>query len=285
MKFAKTMHFVKYHALGNDYLVWGHGAVDLDRHRDVVPRICDRQRGVGADGILLPVPSNDASSSQVRIFNPDGSEAELSGNGIRIFARYLADRQGVDQGTFQIKTPYREVTCQVLREGLVQADLGTASFHSQDIPCLGPPREVLQESLQIGEQQVRFSAVNFGNPHCVLIRDHFQETEWRHLGSLLEAHDMFPQRTNVQFLTIVDRQRVRLRIWERGAGPTSSSGTSSCAAVAVAQRLGLVESPVMVSTPGGEVHVSIDSDFRAFLSGPVTRIADIELDTTFLPLD
>lgn len=285
MKLAKTMHFVKYHALGNDYLVWDRGAMDLDRRRDAIPRICDRQRGIGADGILLPVPSSDASAPLVRIFNPDGSEAELSGNGIRIFARYLADRQQVLQGTFRVQTPFREVTCQVLPHDLVQADLGTASFQSQDIPCLGPPREVLEEWVQLGEQQVRVSAVNLGNPHCVLIRDHFQEAEWLCLGPLLESHVMFPQRTNVQFLTIVDRQRVRLRIWERGAGPTSASGTSSCAAVAVAQRLGLVASPVTVSTAGGEVQVTIDPDFRAFLLGPVTRIADFDLDQALLSLE
>jgi diaminopimelate epimerase len=269
-----TMQFWKYHALGNDYLV-------LDGcDGSVVPppqirRICDRHCGLGSDGVLIHRPAQLASIAAVQIMNPDGSEAEKSGNGLRIFSRYLWDRRLVAAEPFCVQTLGGEVTCQVLTGGAVVVDMGRVSFRSRDIPIQGEDREVLNESLELPGEQWTFSAATVGNPHCVIVCNDPTEALARRLGPLIETHSWFPQRTNVQFVHPLARNCVRMHIWERGAGYTLASGSSSCAAVAVLFRLDLCDDNVEVEMPGGRLKIAVAPDFsNVRMIGPVVKIAE-----------
>jgi diaminopimelate epimerase len=214
----------------------------------------------------------------LRIFNPDGSEAEKSGNGIRIFCRYLWDHKLIGSRTFDIETKGGVVQCLVLDDGRrVQVEMGRGSFWSKDIPVAGEPREVLQESITLGKETFRFSGVTIGNPHCVIpVQDVTPELAKKY-GPLLEVHPLFPNRTNVQFLKVLDRNNIRIEIWERGAGYTLASGSSSSAAAAVARKLGMCDSQITVHMPGGEISITIDENFGIVMVGPVTRIAEGQL--------
>ena len=269
------MQFVKYQALGNDYLILegDHGAATVSP--SAVRKVCDRHFGIGSDGILIREPSPDANEFRLRIFNPDGTEAEKSGNGLRIFARYLWDHRLVGEAPFTIMTPGGRVRCQVVEHGrTVTVEMGQVRFGSREIPVLGPPREVLRETLVIDDQTLEYSAATIGNPHCVIHRQHVSEAEARLLGPLVEADGRFPNRTNVQFMKVVDRQTIRIEIWERGAGYTLASGSSGCAAAAVAKKLGLCGSSIMVHMPGGSLAIEVDAAFFVRMTGPVAKVAE-----------
>ncbi len=274
----KSMKFYKYHALGNDYIVLDPQDQPLDLTQDRIRIICHRNYGLGSDGILLgPLPSQKAPFS-LRIFNPDGSEAEKSGNGLRIFCRYLWDRKLVNKQSFPIETKGGLVQCLVLDAGRqVQVEMGRVSFWSPDIPVPGKPREVLQEPITIIETTFLFNGATIGNPHCVIQVENLTPELAKSYGPLLEVHPMFPNRTNVQFLKVLDRHNIRIEIWERGAGYTLASGSSSSAAAAVARKLGLCDSPITVHMPGGQLHITIDENFAVTMTGPVTRIAEGQL--------
>ena len=267
------MLFAKYHALGNDYLVIEPANLPPDLPDDWIVRVCDRHRGVGADGVLVGPLLASGDGFALRIFNPDGSEAEKSGNGLRIFARYLWDTHQVDETPFVVQTPGGSVTCRILDGGrTVSVEMGLVSFDSRAIPVSGPPREVLNEEISAGGRTFRFSAATIGNPHCVVFVDRPTAALARKIGPVIERDPRFPNRTNVQFVEAVDRSLLRLEIWERGAGYTLASGSSSCAAAAVAYRLGLCDAEVAVTMPGGTLHVAIGADFAATLTGPVTAV-------------
>lgn len=267
------MHFWKYQALGNDYIVMD-GRAQAPPAADLVRRICDRHFGVGSDGILWHEEAD--AGLALRIYNPDGSEAEKSGNGLRIFARYLFDRGLASDRPFGVTTPGGRVTCHVLDAGArVQVEMGRVSFSSRDIPVVGPEREVLEETLTIGGESVTYSAATVGNPHCVILREKVTREEACRLGPLLENHTArFPNRTNVQFVRVMDDRSIQIEIWERGAGYTLASGSSSCAAAAVAHRLGRVGPSITVRMPGGDLEVLLDEHMHARQTGPVGAVAE-----------
>ncbi len=266
------MRFAKYQALGNDYLVLEPGEVDVTA--PVVRAICDRQRGVGADGVLVEDATPDGRLV-VRIVNPDGSEAEKSGNGLRIFARWLWDRGRVADTPFEVTTRGGPVRCQVREAGrTVFVAMGAASFDSEAIPVAGPRREVVDEALEVAGERLRVTGVTVGNPHCVVFVDAPTEALARRLGPALEAHPSFPRRTNVQFVRVVDRHRLQMEIWERGAGYTLASGSSACAAAAAAVRLGRCDPDVAVAMPGGELAIGVGAGFEMTMLGPVAKVAE-----------
>lgn len=269
------MKFTKYHAIGNDYIVLDPREVGEAISRAQVRRICDRHYGVGSDGILLgPLPSRDCDFG-VRLFNPDGGEFEKSGNGLRILARYLWDTGRVQHEAFTVSTPGGQARCRVHANGkMVTVELGRVSFQAREIPVLGYEGEVLNETFTIGGEALRFCAATTGNPHCILIRDEICEAETRRWGPLIEKERRFPKGTNVQFMKVMDPGNIRIEIWERGAGYTLASGSSSCAAAAAAHRLGYCGPEVTVHMPGGRLEVSIDDQFAATLTGPVARICE-----------
>lgn len=273
------MQFYRYHALGNDYIVMH--AVDFGEmvSEDMVRRICDRHFGIGSDGILIHQPVSEPGCFSLRIMNPDGSEAEKSGNGLRIYARFLYDQGLVSQDPFAVSTLGGIVTCHIRDNGKsVRVDMGRVSFLSDQIPVVGPRREVLREALEAGGRSFAFCAATVGNPHCVILDGECSPEIARRFGPLIEHHRNFPNRTNVQFLEVIDRNTIRLEIWERGAGYTLASGSSSSAAAAVAKKLGLVDARVEVHMPGGQILIELEEDYRARMTGPVTRIATGVLD-------
>ena len=272
------MHFYKYQALGNDYIVIPPADVPNGLSAAEIIRICDRHYGVGSDGILLgPLPSMEADFG-LRLFNPDGGEFEKSGNGLRIFARYLWDEELVQAAPFTIMTPGGRVTAQVFDQGRrVTVDMGKVNFDSTRIPVLGPPREVLNETIEIGGQSLRYCAATVGNPHCVVLMESVNAAIAHDLGPQLEKAPRFPNRTNVQLMQVLDRQNIRIEIWERGAGYTLASGSSSSAAAAVAHRLGLCDDQIQVHCPGGVIDIGISPDWSIRMTGAVTRVCSGEL--------
>ena len=269
------MHFSKYHALGNDYIVLNPEDAGTELTNSQIRLVCHRNYGIGSDGILFGPLETTEGDFAVRIFNPDGSEAEKSGNGLRIFSRYLWDKGLVATKAFTIATAGGTVQSQV-REGgdQVTVDMGTVSFDSTRIPVEGPPREVLNETIAIDDQEFRFCAATIGNPHCIILRDEVSAEEARRWGPLIENDSRFRNRTNVQFMKILNRNNIQIEIWERGAGYTLASGSSSSAAAAVARRLGFCDANIIVHMPGGTLEITVADDFSISMTGPVTPIAE-----------
>jgi len=271
------MRFRKYHALGNDYIVLDPADYPGWKEPDAgrIRVICHRNFGVGSDGILWgPLPSARGDFG-LRIFNPDGSEAEKSGNGLRIFSRFLWDEKRVRNPAFTVETPGGVVQSVIKDEGrLITIAMGSVSFDSRKIPVAGPEREVIGESVEIQGRPFTFCAATIGNPHCVLPVDDLSPELARRYGPELEVHPLFPRRTNVQFLKVLDRANIQIEIWERGAGYTLASGSSSSAAAAVAHRLGLVDRSVQVHMPGGTIGIEIGEGFSILMTGTVNKVAE-----------
>ena len=273
------MNFFKYHGLGNDYIVMDPGQVGEEPDPAQIRRICHRNYGIGSDGILWGPLRDGKAGFRVKIFNPDGSEAEKSGNGLRIFARYLMDRCLVSEKPFVISTIGGDVTARVSDRGRsVAVEMGKVSFDSRRIPVKGPARNVINERLNIGGTELVFCAATIGNPHCVIIEDVLDIKKVKALGPEIEIHPFFPNRTNVQFVKIIDDSNINIEIWERGAGDTLASGSSASAAAAVTHRLGRCGRHVSVHMPGGTLDIIIENDYFITLSGPVIRIAEGKLD-------
>ena len=271
MRFA----FTKYHALGNDYLVIEPKHLPSPLTAEQIRTICHRNFGVGSDGILLgPLPSKKAPFG-LRIFNPDGSEAEKSGNGLRIFSRYLWDKKAVGKDEFSVETKGGVVRATVLEKGkIVRVEMGTVSFWSDEIPVAGPRREVINEPIHLRAGRFNFCAATVGNPHCVLPLKKISAELAQQIGPQLETHARFPNRTNVQLMQVLDRENIRIEIWERGAGYTLASGSSSSAAAAVAHKLGLCDRAITVHMPGGKIEIEIGDDFAIRMTGGVTKVGD-----------
>jgi len=265
-----AVHFKKYHGLGNDYLVIDPNVQDFAMTEANIRLICNRNFGVGSDGILYgPTFENDVPA--LRIFNPDGSEAEKSGNGLRIFAKYLFEKKYVRLKSFKIKTLGGIVDVQVQDKtaNLIRINMGKVTFLSNEIPVAGAHREVVNESLDINGTEYEVTCLSIGNPHCVIPMKEVSEETARALGPFVENHKMFPQRINMQIVRVIDRANIDIRIWERGAGYTLASGSSSCAAAAASHRLGLVDDDVTVHMPGGTLRIEIGDDGRIHMTGPV----------------
>lgn len=269
------MQFSKYHALGNDYLVVDPKGLPAPLTLEQIKLICHRNFGIGSDGILLgPLPSTKAPFA-LRIYNPDGSEAEKSGNGLRIFSRYLWDRKLVGKDEFAIETAGGLVKSTVFQNGkMVRVEMGRVGFDSEKIPVTGPKREVISEKISVGGREFTFCAATIGNPHCVLPLEEISAELARNYGPLLETHPNFPKRTNVQFMKVLDRANIQIEIWERGAGYTLASGSSSSAAAAVAHKLGLCDRAITVHMPGGKLAIEIREGFDILMTGPVTKVAE-----------
>ena len=273
------MKYVKYHGLGNDYLVIQPDDIVGELGTSQVQRICHRNYGVGSDGILIGPLHSDTCDFRLRILNPDGSEAEKSGNGLRIFSRYLYDQGLVDEAIFTVQTLGGIVTCHVQDSGkTVTVEMGTVSFLSTLIPVAGEKREVLREHMDIAGKKFKYCAATVGNPHCVVIFETISPELAKKYGPLIEVDDRFPHRTNVQFMEIIDRRNIQIEIWERGAGYTLASGSSSTAAAAVANKLGLCDQAITVHMPGGNLDIRFSEDFVATMTGPVTRVCNGRMD-------
>lgn len=270
--------FVKSHGLGNEYIVLDQSSIDFELTKDRIIQLCNIHVGIGSDGILLKVPGGKADFG-LRILNPDGSEAEKSGNGLRIFAKYLFDYGFTKQLNFTINTPGGVVTAHILeqmdgRAFMIRVDIGHANFTSDEIPVQFPKSECFDEPLLIEEEEYRIHCVSVGNPHCVVLREHLDEIEIKRVGTLIENHPMFPNRINVQFVKVASREAVDALIWERGAGFTMASGSSSSAIAAVLVKKGMVNRNITVRMPGGNLTIDVDESWNIQLTGEVREIAN-----------
>ncbi len=277
--------FVKSHALGNDYIIVEPSALSFPLSARAIRLICDRHLGVGSDGILAVAPSSKADFG-LRIFNPDGSEAEKSGNGLRIFARYLRDHLLTTQTRFTVETPGGIAGVELqLRGGTVDritVEMGIVTFRSDRIPVAGPPREVVDEEVEVDGQRLAVTAVSVGNPHCVVFVPDLSRVDLQRWGPQLERHPLFPNRTNVQFAQVRSRDRVAALIWERGAGETLASGSSACAVAAAAVRKALADRTLTISMRGGELQISVGADWSIRLTGPAVEVYAGTLSAAFV---
>ncbi len=285
-----TNSFFKGHGLGNDYIALDPKQLTFKLTAKTIRAICDRHWGAGSDGILALVPSKKADFG-LRIFNPDGSEAEKSGNGLRIFGCYLYATKRTKRRSFSVETKGGLVHVELAldRNGQVNGatvDMGRASFRPRDLPCTIKAPELIMQPIKAVGQSLRFTGVSVGNPHCVVFRDRggsWTREDLLRMGPELETHPTFPKRTNVQLAFPTGPHAVAILIWERGAGETQASGSSACAVASAAVRLGLVKSPVRVFAPGGRLDITVDAQYSLTLKGPVTEVYQGRFSGALLP--
>ena len=273
------MRFEKWQALGNDYLIVEAGELPWELTPARVRRICDPHFGVGSDGVLLLSRQDDpAYVARLRIFNPDGSEAELSGNGAREAILYLRRHGWTDEDTFSILTAAGPLTPTITSERACSVAMGRARTASKDFPG-GEPDGA--GTLSVGGRSWSFQHVSIGNPQCAIeVGDELENLDLGTIGPGIEDHSLFPNRTNVSFLRI-DGSRVRARIFERGVGETLSSGTGASGAAVTAFLRG-VPSPITVELDGGELEVEVSDDLDVTLSGWAEQICAGELSAELL---
>ncbi len=299
--------FFKGHGLGNEYIVLDPDELTFKLTPGRIAMLCDRDRGIGSDGVLTLEDSGSAEDSSsadfgVRIWNPDGSEAETSGNGLRIFAYYLHATDRTRETSFTVETVGGtvRVETEVDSAGAVCAAavyMGRATFEPEALPCTLEVDELVEQPISVAGEALTFTGVSVGNPHCVVF--HPKSRKWscddqsrrseqplrRHdgqlwsrddllrLGPVLETYQIFPKKTNVQLAEVTGPGSIRILIWERGAGETPSSGSSACAAASAAVRLGMVTTPVTVESPGGALLIDVDEEFNLTLTGDVAEVA------------
>jgi diaminopimelate epimerase len=275
-----TLAFEKWQALGNDYVIVEAANLPFELTPARVRRLCDRHLGVGSDGVLLlSEPDEPGFVARLRIFNPDGSEAELSGNGAREAILYLRRAGWTDASTFSIQTAAGEIRPTITGETTCTVDMGRATLRSRDFPSGGDDGT---GTLEAGGREWRFQHVSIGNPQCaILVEDGLEELALPEIGPAIERHELFPNRTNVSFAREVAPGVVRARIFERGVGETMSSGTGAAgAAVAYVVRGG--DGPVTVRLDGGELEVEVDEDLHVNLTGWAVPVYRGELSADFL---
>lgn len=271
----------KYHGLGNDYLVFDPNKNELELNEANVKMICNRNVGLGSDGILEgPLLGEHLA---VKIWNPDGSVAEKSGNGVRIFAKYLKDAGYVQKKNYELMTDGGIVEITYLNEegSRLRISMGKLSFVSEEIPVIGERREVINEDMVFGNNLYPATCVSVGNPHCVIPMQEISKELVCKIGVHSERARYFPERVNTEIMKVTDRNNIAIETYERGAGYTMATGTGACAAAAVAYKLGLTENKMLVHMPGGDLQVEIADDWNVYITGDVFYIAEIKLSTEF----
>jgi len=274
------LSFVKMHGLGNDYILFDASdcaveGIDLGQ---LAKDLCRRRFSIGADGIAVLSMGGADADIHMRVFNPDGSEAGSCGTAFRCAARYAFERKGFAKATtsgVRIATSHRNVLARIVQSEddrtLVEVRMGKALFGRGDIPAVGPGDEdFLEQPIAIQDEELTVSAVSVGNPHAVVFCDDASNIPLTRLGPAIENHPVFPRRTNVHFVQIISRSELKVRTWERGTGPTLSCGTGASAAVAIASRLGKVDTPVQVQMPGGILKIDVDQ------LGEITMLGEAE---------
>ncbi|RVD74826.1 DapF: diaminopimelate epimerase [Pseudomonas koreensis] len=269
------MDFVKYSAQGNDYIVIDPNKVPINFNSQWVRKICDRRTGIGADGVLYG-PHLVNGKLGLEVYNSDGSACGKSGNGLRVFSRYLVDNDYVQSDSFNIWLIRLAQSVAVQRlpaHNQFLVSLGSFCLESKKVPVIMDKKKtVLNEPLHIAGKDMSISCVDIGNPHCVVFGQPANRATAELLGPPISQHSMFPNKTNVQFVNIVDPSCIEVETWERGSGYTLASGSSACAAAAVCHTLGLVDADVTVVMPGGRMSVFIDPDSTLNLVGSVAHV-------------
>lgn len=275
----------KYHGLGNDYFVFDPNKNELKLTKENVRMICDRNFGMGSDGILEgPIFQED--KIYVKVWNPDGSEAEKSGNGDRIFAKYLKDAGYIQKKHVTFYTLSGAIQVTYLNEdgSRLRASAGKLSFWSDEIPVTGERREVINEDMVFGRTLYPVTCVSIGNPHCVIPMQEISEPLVCKIGRESERARYFPNHINTELMNVIDMNNIAIETYERGAGYTMANGTGACAAAGVAYKLGLTSNKVIVHMPGGELQVEIGDDWEAYMTGDVFYVAAVKLSSEFVEM-
>jgi diaminopimelate epimerase len=269
--------FIKSHGLGNEYIVFDSEKIDFNLSRQAIIRLCNIHFGIGSDGVLLKVPSRKADFG-FRVYNPDGSEAEKSGNGLRIFCKFIYDYGYTQERTFSVETLTDVVHAKIDeaengKAKLITVDMGKAIFKSRDIPVDSDKPEFIAQLIRAGDREYEVNCVSVGNPHCVVVKEELDEEEIKIYGPLLENHPLFPNRINIQFARVLTENEAQILIWERGAGYTLASGSSSCAAASVLVRRGLISGDMTMHMQGGTLKITIDKEWNIRMTGEVREVA------------
>ncbi len=288
------MKLAKWQGLGNDYLVVDESALPGPLTTEVIGLLCDRHLGVGADGILLhgrPTGTVPGAVARMRVFNPDGGEPEMCGNGIRIFARYLARSGAVAEPGFVVETLAGAIRPRLLSNGSVRVDMGRARFRSANVAAapgaeIPTDGDVVDARLIAAGEEYGFTFVDVGNPHCVIQVDDPATFDVAGVGAAVERHPVFPNRVNVEFVRVEPDGSVRMRVWERGVGETQACGTGATAVGAACVRLRLLESPVLVHLLGGDLVIEVGPEggdgWPVFMTGSAEEVFSCELSSEFL---
>lgn len=271
------IEFTKYHGLGNDFIL-------IDNRTDTEPiitseqavRLCDRHFGIGADGVIFALPGRDGTDYTMRIFNSDGSEPEMCGNGIRCLGQFLSDLEGKEAKTqYRILTLAGVITPKLQGEGKVTVDMGMPQLSAAQIPTtLAPPdQKVINTRLEVAEQTWDVTCVSMGNPHCITFVEDVAAMPLESIGPQFEHHPAFPQRTNTEFIQVVRPDYLKMRVWERGAGVTLACGTGACASVVAGVLTGKSDRKATVELPGGCLEIEwSEQDQRIYMTGPAERV-------------
>lgn len=278
-----NLSFYKYHGLGNDYLVYDPIKNNVELKKRDVERICNRNFGFGSDGILVG-PIINGSEISVKIYNPDGSEAEKSGNGVRIFSKYLKDAHYVNSNSYVLHTLGGKVEVKFNNQDgtNMTVSMGKLSFAREDVGCVNTPSQTVNIPLLFDDTEYLCTCVSIGNPHCVIPLEDISKELVCEIGKYSEVASYFPNRINTQIVKILDRNNIQIEIFERGAGYTLASGSSSCAAAGAVYRLGLVDSDICVHMPGGNLQISIDASWNVSMTGTVSSVGKMILSDEFI---
>ncbi len=273
----------RYHGLGNDYLVYDPNKNELELNKANAEMLCNRNMGLGSDGILEG-PFIGEKHMSLRIWNPDGSVAEKSGNGVRIFAKYLKDAGYVQKKNYKLVTDGGLVEITYLNEdgSRLRISMGKLSFWSDEVPVTGERREVINEDMVFGRTLYPVTCVSVGNPHCVIPMREISQPLVCKIGNYSEVARYFPERINTEIMKVIDNNNIAIETFERGAGYTMATGTGACAAAGVAHKLGMTGNKVIVHMPGGELQVEIDENWEVYMTGEVFYVAKIDLSNEFV---
>ncbi len=272
------MKFVKMHGLGNDFIFVNCLKEEVSNPGQLARKVCDRNFGIGADGLILVLPSQlDNAEYRMRIFNSDGSEPEMCGNGIRCFAKYLYDRNLIEGTRINVETLAGIIKPELILEGskvkLVKVDMGEPHLKRSEIPMRGSESDnVIKEGLTIGEEELEITTVSMGNPHCISFVNDVEEVDLKRLGPMIETHERFPEDINVEFIQVLARDEIIMRVWERGAGITLACGTGACASTVAAILNELTDRKVIVHLLGGDLVIHWAENNHVYMSGPATEV-------------
>lgn len=272
-----AIEFTKYHGLGNDFIL-------IDNRSSSTPviapeeaiKLCDRHFGIGADGVIFALPGENNTDYTMRIFNSDGSEPEMCGNGIRCFAGFVADLEGESRNKdkYRIHTLGGVITPQLMPDGQVKVDMGLPRLLAKEIPTTitNAEEKVINHTLQVAGKSWDVTCVSTGNPHCITFVDDVAAIPLQAIGPMFEHHPVFPQRINTEFVEVVSRDYVKMRVWERGAGITLACGTGACATLVAGVLTGKCDRAATVELPGGLLYIEWSDDQRLYMTGPAEKV-------------
>jgi diaminopimelate epimerase len=278
------LEFSKWHGIGNDYIIIAADDLDFDLTPPRVQLICDRNYGIGADGILL-WDSSEEALFRLDIFNPDGSSAEMCGNGIRMLASHLYESGESESTEFTVETDAGIITPHILKDHRVRVHMGKAKFGGPNIEGfegVAGESEAVNSELTVGGDIVQFTFVDMGNPHCIINAEDPGAIDLAKIGPAIERHEIFPNRTNVEFVNIENPSEMTMRVWERGVGETRACGTGACAVAVAASRTSGASSPMTVHLPGGDLEIEVSEDLEVYMTGPAEEIYIGEMSEAFI---